>query len=97
MAFATRVTDVSLNACGSFGPHIAGNPKLIVDGMPICTIGSPGFYSNLAAAICLSPGPYAIMTGSPKLFVTGLPASRMLDIDTDGGVVITGSPKLIIA
>jgi uncharacterized Zn-binding protein involved in type VI secretion len=96
MVFVTRVSDVSLNGCGSIGPHLSGNPKLIVSGLPACTIGSIGVYSNLLAAACLSPGPYAIISGSPKLTVTGLPIARVLDVDTDAGLVMTGSPKLIV-
>jgi uncharacterized Zn-binding protein involved in type VI secretion len=90
------MADISLNGCGSIGPHLSGNPKLIVSGMPACTVGSIGFYSNLLTTACLSPGPYVIVSGSPKLLVSGLPVARILDIDTDAGLVMTGSPKLVV-
>jgi len=96
MAFVTRIGDISQNICGTPGPHVTGSPKLIVSGSLACTVGSIGIYPQLSAALCLLPGPYVILTGSPKLTVSGAPVARVLDVDSDGGVVMSGSPTMVV-
>lgn len=93
---ATRLFDLSLNACGIPGPHITGSPNVLVNGIPVCTLGSQGLYPLTVKSACLTPGNFTIMTGSAKILVNGQPIARLFDFDTDGGFVITGSPNVIV-
>ena len=92
----TGINDISVNGCPSIGPHITGSPKLIVSGRPVCTSGSVLFYSSTVKSGCLSPGVWTIIGSSSKMFVSGSPVAKVGDLDTDGGAVVTGNPKVTL-
>ena len=47
-------------------------------------------------AFCTSAPPDAIIKGSTGVFINNLPAARMGDFTTHGGVIVTGEPTVLI-
>ena len=74
-------------------PHVGGPilppgaPTVLIDFLPAATVTS--------LATCVGP-PDAIVKGSAGVFINYLPAARLGDLTTHGGVIIMGSPTVMI-
>ncbi|HEY0263281.1 MAG TPA: PAAR domain-containing protein [Granulicella sp.] len=74
-------------------PHVGGPilppgaPTVLVNGLPAATVTS--------MATCVGP-PDMVVKGSTGVFINYLPAARMGDQTTHGGVIVMGSPNVII-
>ncbi len=92
---AARITD--LHTCPAMTgpvPHVGGPiippgsaPTVLINGLPAATVGT--------MATCVGP-PDMIVTGSATVFINGMPAARMGDQTAHGGVIVLGSPNVII-
>ncbi len=89
---AARITD--MHTCPEAtpephvgGPVISGSPNVFINGLPAARMGDP--------LTCVGP-PDVIAKGSTGVFINGLPAARMGDLTAHGGVIIGGSPNVII-
>ena len=89
---AARITD--LHTCPEAtpephvgGPIISGSPNVFINGLSAARVGDP--------LTCVGP-PDVIAKGSTGVFINGLPAARMGDLTAHGGVIIGGSPNVII-
>ena len=91
---AARVTD--MHTCPAFTgpvPHVGGPilppgaPTVLINGLPAARV------TDLAT--CVGP-PDTIVKGSSGVFINFLPAARMGDSTAHGGVIILGSPNVII-
>ena len=92
---AARVTD--MHTCPSVEPgpvpHVGGPilppgaPTVLVNALPAATVTS--------MATCVGP-PDTIVKGSAGVFINFLPAARLGDPTTHAGVIVTGSPNVII-
>ncbi len=89
---AARITD--MHTCPEAtpephvgGPVISGSPNVFINGLPAARVGDP--------LTCVGP-PDLIAKGSTGVFINGLPAARMGDLTAHGGVIIGGSPNVII-
>ncbi len=88
---AARVTD--MHTC-PLPTHVGGpilpiesSPDVFINGLPAAMVGT--------LAQCAGP-PDAIAKGSTGVFINGRPAARMGDPTVHGGVVIGGSPNVLI-
>src|ERR1700712_1988283 len=74
-------------------PHVGGPilppgvPTVLINFLPAATVTS--------MATCVGP-PDMIVKGSAGVFINYLPAARMGDLTTHGGVIVLGSPNVII-
>ncbi len=74
-------------------PHVGGPilppgaPTVLIDFLPAATVTS--------MATCVGP-PDMIVKGSTGVFINYLPAARLGDLTTHGGVIIMGSPTVMI-
>ncbi len=89
---AARITD--MHTCPEAtpephvgGPIISGSPNVFINGLPAARVGDP--------LTCVGP-PDVIANGSTGVFINGLPAARIGDLTAHGGVIIGGSPNVII-
>jgi len=91
---AARVTD--MHTCPMTTgpvPHVGGPilppgaPTVLIDFLPAATVTS--------MATCVGP-PDVIVMGSTGVFINFLPAARVGDITAHGGVIVMGSPDVII-
>lgn len=91
---AARITD--MHTCPMVTgviPHVGG--PVIGPGVPTVLIG------NLPAAVvgdkatCVGP-PDTIARGSATVLIAGKPAARVGDTTAHGGVIVTGSPTVLI-
>ena len=91
---AARLTD--MHACpASDGPvpHVGGPilgvgcPTVLINGLPAARVTDFG--------VCIGP-PDPIVRGSATVLIGGLPAARLGDMTTHGGVIVTGSPNVLI-
>jgi len=79
--------------CSGPVPHVGGPilppgaPTVLINGLPSATV------SNMCT--CVGP-PDVIVKGSTGVFINGMPAARMGDQTAHGGVIIMGSPNVII-
>ena len=91
---AARLNDlVVCPAVTGIVPHVGGPIiapvifNVLIGGMPAATLGS------LTAEV----GPPAtIVIGSSTVLIGGLPASRLGDLTSHGGVIVNGSPTVLI-
>ncbi len=91
---AARITD--MHTCPMTTgpvPHVGGPilppgaPTVLIDYLPATTVTS--------MATCIGP-PDVSVKGSTGVFINYLPAARVGDLTTHGGVIVTGSPTVII-
>ena len=74
-------------------PHVGGPvvgpgvPTVLIGGMPAAVVGD--------LCICVGP-PDSILMGSATVLIGGKPAARMGDTTAHGGVIVAGSPTVII-
>jgi len=74
-------------------PHVGGPilppgaPTVLIDFLPAATVTS--------MATCVGP-PDVIVKGSAGVFINFMPAARMGDMTAHGGVIVMGSPNVII-
>jgi len=74
-------------------PHVGGpilppgGMTVLIGGMPAARVGD--------MATCVGP-PDVIVLGSFKVLIKGQPAARLGDMTAHGGVVVMGSPKVLI-
>ena len=90
---AARVTDMHTCPMASPEPHVGGPilppgaPTVLINFLPAATVTT--------LATCVGP-PDVIVKGSTGVFVNFLPAARMGDQTAHGGVIVMGSPNVII-
>lgn len=92
---AARVTDMHTCPLVNPGPvpHVGG-PIL-----PACSINvlTGGLPQARVTDLCVCVGPIDMITkGSSSVLVNGLPAARIGDSTTHGGVIVTGLPTVLI-
>ncbi len=74
-------------------PHVGG--PILPPGVPTVLIG--GMPAACAGDMCVCTGPPdSIVAGSATVLIGGKPAARMGDSTAHGGVIILGSPTVII-
>ena len=69
------------------GPIIKGAPTVMIGFLPAARVGD--------TAVCVGP-PDVIVMGSSTVIINYLPAARMGDSTVHGGVIVAGSPTVII-
>ena len=70
------------------GPIVApGDPTTLIDGLPAARVGD--------MCVCVGP-PDVIVLGSFTVLIGGQPAARMGDMTAHGGVIVMGSPTVLI-
>ena len=91
---AARLTDMhTCPASDGPVPHVGGPilgvgcPTVLINGLPAARVTDFG--------VCIGP-PDPIVRGSATVLIGGLPAARLGDMTTHGGVIITGSPNVLI-
>jgi uncharacterized Zn-binding protein involved in type VI secretion len=91
---AARITD--MHTCPlvtGVVPHVGGpilppgEPTVLIGGLPAARVGD--------MAVCVGP-PDTIIMGSGTVMIGGMPAARMGDSTAHGGVIVLGSPTVII-
>ena len=74
-------------------PHVGGPilppgaPTVMIGGIPAARVGD--------MAVCTGP-PDSIIMGSTTVFIGGMPAARMGDPTAHGGIIVQGSPTVLI-
>lgn len=74
-------------------PHVggpitgAGAPTVLIAGMPAAVMGD--------IVTCVGP-PDTIVKGSATVLIGGKPAARMGDLTAHGGVIVLGTPTVMI-
>ena len=90
---AARLTDLHTCPLDSGAPHVGGPivapgaPTVLINGLPAARVTD--------MATCVGP-PDMIVQGSATVFIGGLPAARMGDMTEHGGVIVNGSPNVLI-
>lgn len=69
------------------GPIAVGCPTVLFDGMPAARVGD--------TCTCVGP-PDSIAAGSSSVMIGGVPAARMTDSTVHGGMIVLGSPTVMI-
>ena len=69
------------------GPIIAGEPTVMIGGMPAARVGDQ--------CVCVGP-PDTIAMGSSTVMIGGKPAARMGDSTSHGGSIVLGCFTVII-
>lgn len=69
------------------GPVVAGEPTVLIAGMPAARMGDH--------CVCVGP-PATIVAGSATVLIGGQPAARLDDATSHGGKITTGVPTVII-
>lgn len=91
---AARVTD--MHVCPMITvliPHVGGPilppgcPTVLIGGMPAARMGD--------IVVCVGP-PDVIVLGSFKVLIGGMPAARIGDMTAHGGMIVAGSPTVLI-
>ena len=91
---AARVTD--LHTCPmvtGIVPHVGG--PILPPGVPTVLINFLPAAHVTSMATCVGP-PDMIAKGSAGVFIGYLPAARMGDLTAHGGLIVLGSPNVII-
>jgi uncharacterized Zn-binding protein involved in type VI secretion len=91
---AARITDPHIcpMATGPV-PHVGGPvlgpgaPTVLVGNLPAARVGD--------IVTCVGP-PDTIAKGSAGVFISGMPAARMLDTTAHGGEIVVGLPTVLI-
>lgn len=74
-------------------PHVGGPisgpgcPTVLIGGLPAARVGD--------MAVCAGP-PDSIIDGSATVMIGGMPAARVGDATAHGGVIVIGSPTVMI-
>lgn len=94
---AARLTDMHTCPMATPGtppiPHVGGPisgpgaPTVIIGGMPAAVAGD--------MCVCTGP-PDSILMGSTSVLIGGKPAARLGDQTAHGGVIVAGSPAVLI-
>ncbi len=91
---AARITD--MHTCPMFNgpvPHVGGPivgpsvPTVMIGGLPAAVVGD--------LLVCVGP-PDSIVKGSATVIIGGKPAARVGDLTAHGGVIVMGTPTVII-
>lgn len=69
------------------GPVTQGESNVLFNGKPVATMGS--------MCTCVGP-PDTIVQGNPTVLVNGKPIACVGDMTAHGGVIVSGSPNIII-
>jgi len=70
------------------GPIVSpGAPTVLIDGLPAARVGD--------MCVCVGP-PDVVALGSFTVLIEGQPAARMGDMTAHGGVIVMGSPTVLI-
>jgi uncharacterized Zn-binding protein involved in type VI secretion len=69
------------------GPIVAGCPTVMIGYLPAARVGD--------TCVCVGP-PDTIAQGSATVMIGNMPAARMGDMTAHGGVIVGGSPTVII-
>ena len=69
------------------GPVISGSPTVLINYLPAARVSDK--------CICVGP-PDVIVKGSATVLINNLPAARIGDTTAHGGVIVLGSPNVII-
>jgi uncharacterized Zn-binding protein involved in type VI secretion len=69
------------------GPVVSGSPNVITGNLPQGRVTDK--------CVCAGP-PDMIVQGSATVYVNGLPAARIGDATTHGGVIVAGLPTVLI-
>jgi uncharacterized Zn-binding protein involved in type VI secretion len=92
MPNAARITDMHACPLVSGSPHIgggigpAGTPSVLINGQASVKVGDS----------CVCTGPNKIVKGSLTVLIENKQAARLGDLTAHGGVIISGSPNVII-
>lgn len=91
---AARIGDIhTCPAVTGTVPHVGGpiigpgSPTVLIGGMPAARVSDQ--------ATCVGP-PDVIVAGSGTVLISGMPAARVGDTTAHGGVIVVGSPTVII-
>ncbi len=76
------------------GLSLAGGDGIVVTGSPDVVVNNRAAGRVMDMVTC-HPGASVLM-GSDSVFINGRPAARVGDPETDGAVIINGSPNVII-
>lgn len=97
MPSAARLTDMHQCPMVTPGapptPHVGGPiigpgaPTVLIGGLPAAKVGD--------TAACAGPSD-SIITGSATVLIRGMPAARVGDTTAHGGVIVSGSPTVLI-
>jgi len=74
-------------------PHVGGpvlppgDPTVLIGGLPAARVGD--------MAVCTGP-PDSIATGSATVLIGGMAAARMGDTTAHGGIIVAGTPTVLI-
>ncbi|WP_071871083.1 PAAR domain-containing protein [Atopomonas hussainii] len=84
--------DTGHDACGPTAV-IAGSPNVLINNLPALRLGDP-----LAVHGCPAHAPHgrALAVGSGTVLINNLPAGRVGDAVNCGGVMVQGSPNVLI-
>lgn len=91
---AARITD--MHTCPMVTgtvPHVGGpvlppgDPTVLIGGLPAARVGD--------MAVCTGP-PDSIATGSATVLIGGMAAARMGDTTAHGGIIVAGTPTVLI-
>jgi len=76
-------------------PHVGG---IIVKGAPNVLIGGLPAARVTDTLLCTGPPPHpdTIIMGVPTILIGGLPAAQMGSTTAEGGVVLMGSPTVML-
>lgn len=69
------------------GPVVEGEPTVLIDGQTAAVVGS--------VCVCIGP-PDMVAQGSSTVFINGRAAARVGDMTVHLGVIMAGSPSVII-
>lgn len=92
MPNAARIVDMHACPLVSGSPHIGGvigppgTPAVLINGIPAVKVGDS----------CVCTGPNTIVKGSMTVLIENKPAARFGDLTAHGGVIMSGSPNVII-
>lgn len=91
---AARITD--MHTCPMVTgtvPHVGGpvlppgDPTVLIGGLPAARVGD--------MAVCTGPTD-SIATGSATVLIGGMAAARMGDTTAHGGIIVAGTPTVLI-
>jgi len=91
---AARITD--MHVCPMFTgpvPHVGG--PILPPGSVTVLIGSLPAARMGDMAVCVGP-PDTIVKGSATVLINNMPAARLGDSCSHGGVIVAGSPTVLI-
>lgn len=93
MPLAARISDMHTCPLSTPNPHVGGpiiGPgavNVLIGGMPAAVVGD--------LLVCAGP-PDSIVKGSATVLIGGKPAARQGDQTAHGGVIVAGTPTVLI-